>query len=615
MKALLTALLAFLLVPLAARAEGWPTSTPEAQGMSSQELTGLVNFGIDNGFDSLLVMRHGTIVAEAYYAPFAPRLRHRINSATKAVIGSLIGIALKEGLIKSLDQPVLDFLPGRVSAKPDERLKAVTLRHLLDMTSGLDWDEPLTNTIPAALFEMERSRDWVQYVLDRGMARDPGAAFDYNSGGPHLLSAVLSKVTGKSAEDYAKEKLFGPLGITDFLWRRDPQGVSTGGYGLYMLPGDMAKLGLFWLHDGVWQGKRLLPAGWTDAARQGRVDMPFPGLRYANLFWSIPGEDAFMAVGFDRQLIVVLPKLDVVAAFTGARRYSNADGKPSAPEYRLSAVIDRLKGATKSDAALPEDATSVDALAKRIRYVLEEARVDAADAAPPIARGSLGQDLSPATQPAARELDLLHASKTMPQATPTTSAASAMAARSDSMASTASAAAGSTARAPPRAIGSTTGPSSSRCKRSATTTLRSCPSSSTARRSAAAWKPSAASRSSFRARRRNNRSAYVEDAGDDLLVADLDPHDLRRLVRPSFGHAFLAVAVAHLQRLVDHVVLLGAEEQVIGIDAGTHVAAVTDVEAFRDRAVPRHPGGAMGELRHALPEQMAVAAAIAARRP
>jgi len=385
MKALLTALLAFLLVPLAARAEGWPTSTPEAQGMSSQELTGLVNFGIDNGFDSLLVMRHGTVVAEAYYAPFAPRLRHRINSATKAVIGSLIGIALKEGLIKSLDQPVLDFLPGRVSAKPDERLKAVTLRHLLDMTSGLDWDEPLTNTIPAALFEMERSRDWVQYVLDRGMARDPGAAFDYNSGGPHLLSAVLSKVTGKSAEDYAKEKLFGPLGITDFLWRRDPQGVSTGGYGLYMLPGDMAKLGLFWLHDGVWQGKRLLPAGWTDAARQGRVDMPFPGLRYANLFWSIPGEDAFMAVGFDRQLIVVLPKLDVVAAFTGARRYSNADGKPSAPEYRLSAVIDRLKGATKSDAALPEDATSVDALAKRIRYVLEEARVNAADPAPPIA--------------------------------------------------------------------------------------------------------------------------------------------------------------------------------------------------------------------------------------
>jgi len=368
-----------------ARAEGWQTSSPEAQGMGSRELAGLVDFGIGNGFDSLLVTRHGKIVAEAYYAPFAPRLRHRINSATKAVIGSLVGIALKDGLIKSLDQPVLDFLPGRESAKPDERRKAVTLRHLLDMTSGIDWNEPLSDAPPWSMLEMERSRDWVQYVLDHGMARDPGAAFDYNSGGPHLLSAVLSKVTGKSAEDYAKEKLFGPLGITDFFWRRDPQGVSTGGYGLYLLPRDMATLGLFWMHDGVWQGKRLLPAGWIDQARRGQVDMPFPGLLYGNLFWSIPGKDAFMAVGFDRQLIVVLPKLDIVAAFTGAKRYSNADGKPAAPNYRLTAVLDQLTAAVKSDSALPEDAAAFALLEKRIRYVLEEARVNAADAAPPMA--------------------------------------------------------------------------------------------------------------------------------------------------------------------------------------------------------------------------------------
>jgi CubicO group peptidase (beta-lactamase class C family) len=384
MKALL-ALLAFLLVPLTARAEGWPTSTPEAQGMSSRELAELVNFGIDNGMDSLLVTRHGKIVTEAYYAPFAPRQRHRINSATKAVIGSLVGIALKDGLIKSLDQPVLDFLQGHESAKPDERRKAITLRHLLDMTSGIDWNEPLSNAPPWSMLEMERSPDWVQYVLDHGMARDPGAAFDYNSGGPHLLSAVLSKVTGQSAEDYAREKLFGPLGITDFLWRRDPQGVSIGGYGLYLLPRDMATLGLFWQHDGVWQGKRLLPAGWIDAARRGQVDMPFPGLRYGNLFWSIPGKEAFMAVGFDRQLIVVLPKLDVVAAFTGAKRYSNADGKPAMPSYRLTAVLDRLTEAVKSDAALAEDAASLALLDQKVRHVLEEARVNAAGAAPPIA--------------------------------------------------------------------------------------------------------------------------------------------------------------------------------------------------------------------------------------
>jgi hypothetical protein len=152
----------------------------------------------------------------------------------------------------------------------------------------------------------------------------------------------------------------------------------------------MATLGLFWQHDGMWQGKRLLPAGWIDAARRGQVDMPFPGLRYGNLFWSIPAKDAFMAVGFDRQLIVVLPKLDIVAAFTGAKRYSNADGKPSAPNYRLVDVLDRLTAAVKSDAALPEDAKSLAALAERIRYVSEEARVNAADAAPPVAAAVSG---------------------------------------------------------------------------------------------------------------------------------------------------------------------------------------------------------------------------------
>jgi CubicO group peptidase (beta-lactamase class C family) len=382
MKTLLAAALALVLAPVMARAEGWQTSSPEAQGMSCQELAGLVDFGIFNGMDSLLVGRHGKIVAEAYYAPFPSGMRHRVNSATKSVIGSLIGIALKDGLIKSLDQPVLEFFPGREFANTDERKKAITLRHLLDMTSGIDWTEPLSNASPRSMLEMDRSRDWAQYILDQPMAREPGTAFDYNSGGTQLLSAVLSRVTGKSAENYARESLFGPLGITDFFWRRDPQGVSTGGYGLYLLPRDMAKLGTFWLHDGSWEGRQILPAGWIDTAREGRTDMPFPGFRYGNLFWSVPDRNVFMAVGFDRQLIVMLPKLDIVATFTGANRYSNAEGKPSSPKYSILQAVKPLETAVKSHQPLPDDPPALAKLGDRIKRVAEEARTESAGNSP-----------------------------------------------------------------------------------------------------------------------------------------------------------------------------------------------------------------------------------------
>jgi CubicO group peptidase (beta-lactamase class C family) len=375
MRTLLALTLALLLAPLMARADDWQTSSPETQGMSSRALADLVAFGIFNGMDSALVVRHGRIVAEAYYAPFTPGLRHRINSSTKAVIGSLVAIALKDGLLKSLDQPVLDFFPGRTFDKLDERKKAITLRHLLD-----------TGTRRSAARSRgrcsERSADWVQFVLDRAMAREPGAAFNYNSGNPHLLSAILSKATGKSAEDYAREKLFGPLGISDVFWRRDPQGVSTGGFGLYLQPRDMAKLGQLWLHDGVRQGERLLPTGWIDKVRQAKIDMGLPNLRYANLFWSMPSKDVFMAVGFHRQLIMVLPALDMVAVFTGAMRYSNAEGMPSSPGYSLGAIADRLKDAVKSDQALPEDPEALALLAAKTKEVAQEARTQAAGTSP-----------------------------------------------------------------------------------------------------------------------------------------------------------------------------------------------------------------------------------------
>jgi hypothetical protein len=166
------------------------------------------------------------------------------------------------------------------------------------------------------------------------------------------------------------------------LWRRDPQGVSTGGYGLYLQPRDMARLGQLWLHDGTSDSRRLLPAGWIDRVRHSTIAMGLPGLTYANLSWSMPSRDVFMAVGYHRQLIVVMPALDVVAVFTGARRYSDLYGKPSGPGYGFSQVLDRLKAAVKSDTALADDPAAVALLAGKTREVTVEARTEHGGSSP-----------------------------------------------------------------------------------------------------------------------------------------------------------------------------------------------------------------------------------------
>ena len=216
--------------------------------------------------DSLLVTRHGSIVAEAYYAPFRSGHRHRINSATKAVTGTLIAIALKNGLLDSLDHRVLEFFPDRTIAHLDDNKQAMTIRHLLNMTSGLEWTERLDDSIPVSFLAMEQSRDWQQFILDQPMAQQPGTAFEYNSGNSHLLSAIINRLTG-SALDYAKAQLFGPLGITDLFWRQDPQRIPTGGAGLYLQPRDMAKIGYLYLRNGSWDGRQN-PAAGLDRRRQ-----------------------------------------------------------------------------------------------------------------------------------------------------------------------------------------------------------------------------------------------------------------------------------------------------------------------------------------------------------
>jgi CubicO group peptidase (beta-lactamase class C family) len=179
------------------------------------------------------------------------------------------------------------------------------------------------------------------------MSSAPGTAFYYNSGNPYVLSALITKKTGQSAFDFAKKELFEPLGIKSAKWGTvDAQGVTDGEAGLSLAPHDMARIGYLYLHNGMWDGKQIIPSSWVDRAKVGSVSATF-GFHYANLWWSLPEKDAYMARGRHSQLILVLPKLDVVAVMTGILRDDEY--------YSASRLVDDISNSVKSDNPLPPD--------------------------------------------------------------------------------------------------------------------------------------------------------------------------------------------------------------------------------------------------------------------
>jgi hypothetical protein len=211
------------------------------------------------------------------------------------------------------------------------------------MTSGLDWNEPLTG-VPQTLLALQRSPNWQEFILARRVVREPGTAFDYNSGNAHLLSMALARRTGMSTDAYARKVLFEPLGIRDIRWLKDPQGVAIGGFGLYMHTRDMARIGQLYLQHGAWNGRQLVPREWVDRVFDPKTEMNLPGFRYADFWWSLPARRTYMMSGFNRQLVMVMPDLDLVVATTGRGNYA------------LEEFIHLVQRAASSSVPLPENA-------------------------------------------------------------------------------------------------------------------------------------------------------------------------------------------------------------------------------------------------------------------
>jgi CubicO group peptidase (beta-lactamase class C family) len=355
-------------------ARAWPESTPKAEGMDLAPLDAFdreIAAGKYGYVDSMLVIRHGKVVYEKTYDRSADYARlfvgkgepgiynyydpgwhpyykgtklHTMQSVSKSVTSALIGIAIRRGEISGVDASPMPYFAAFKIA-PDPRRDRMKLRDVLTMTAGIRWDEESTEyTDPANnCAVMEGKEDWVRYVLEQPMAEDPGKTFVYNSGATELLSYLLWKTTGKQADDYAKEHLFGPLGI-EYYWKRTPKGLADTEGGLYLTPRDLAKIGYLYLKDGVWDGKRILPEGWVAASTRASTRAKDGSFGYGYQWWVMPGKgtgshDAYAGWGYGGQFLIVVPDLELIAVFTGWNIYEKESLDPASALSRVLAAV------------------------------------------------------------------------------------------------------------------------------------------------------------------------------------------------------------------------------------------------------------------------------------
>jgi CubicO group peptidase (beta-lactamase class C family) len=299
----------------------WAVASPAAEGMNGRLLgrSGPYVRAHLPYVTSLLVVRHGVIVFEHYYRSSQTK-RADVESITKSVVSALVGIALERGQIGSVDQKLVDFLPSNdIIPSTDSRVRSITLRDLLTMRGG--W----TSDVRTGDFAYTNTDNWPRAIVNRPLDSDPGTHFEYDSGTAHLVSTVLSKATGRSAFDDARLELFGPIGIADASWGSDPQGVSTGGWGLELTARDLARLGYLYLHEGRWHGTQVVPSGWEQASTAVQVRPGLPGpprwgyppwTGFGYFWWRYPLGGAFMASGAGGQFLIVWPKLDLIVVTT-----------------------------------------------------------------------------------------------------------------------------------------------------------------------------------------------------------------------------------------------------------------------------------------------------------
>ena len=268
---------------------------------------------------SLLVHWNGDLVRETYFGGTTPATRANIKSASKSVISALVGIAIQQRKIRDVHQTLGRLLPVETRGL-DSVKRAISVADLLSMRAGIQ------STSFDQYGSWVSSRNWVRDALRRPIVAEPGGPMIYSTGSTHLLSAILTRVTGMSTYEYARRELAGPLGIDLRPWQRDPQGIYFGGNDMYLTPRDMLKFGLLYLNGGEARGRRVLTRAWIDSSYLPRTTSPYNGNRYGFGWWTrqAHGFDVRFAWGYGGQFIFVIPDLRLVVVATSdpnASRY------------------------------------------------------------------------------------------------------------------------------------------------------------------------------------------------------------------------------------------------------------------------------------------------------
>jgi CubicO group peptidase (beta-lactamase class C family) len=360
----------------------WQVATPESVGLDSARLKGVLERVQERGWrvDSIQVVRHGKLVLDAYFYPYAPGRLHDLRSVTKSVTSSLLGLSIAQGRWPDVNVPVLSQFPERTFEAVDAWKKAMTLGDLVNMSSGLAWffqGSPSPGDA-SSYAQMFQTKDWVGFVLNQPMAFEPGSLFLYNNGNFDVLAALIGRAWHQPAREVARERLFRPIGISRFEWAvADPDGNTLGAASLALAPRDMARLGLLWLHDGVWQDQRLLPAGWTGKLLAEGDGLWAGGSLYKRGFWIDTIGKTFRALGQHCQLIMVDPTLDMIVVVTSKTADQGEGPSKSAgrPEVPCIFVMNEIRYMVSENGDVPENPSAQAELRALLQKIAQPSRL------------------------------------------------------------------------------------------------------------------------------------------------------------------------------------------------------------------------------------------------